>query len=115
MQRLVGRHGFGFHIDEQGDRGSLAINASAVLFRAFAQRIKVEHLERALGLYGFPVVGHQETSFDQVDIRLDAAEAARQRVVQRTRVLVVVMSVGAEEWSGFSRPSDCRRAEREDV
>ena len=92
------------------------MDVAAVGADAFAERVEVQGLERALGLQVLAVMGDEQLAVHEVDVGLDRAESVVQGVEQRTLVRVVVVRVGARERrSGGGRSvEDGRRQEQED-
>lgn len=58
------------------------------------QRVQIERGEGAGGVESGGLVGDEQLAVDEEDVRLDAGEAVRERVVQRPGVQVVVVRVG---------------------
>ena len=51
-------------------------------------------------VFSAKVVSHQESSIDEEDVGLDALETVRKGVLQRSRMLVVVVGMGSRERRG---------------
>ena len=80
-----------------------AVHRAAVRADPGRERVEVEGFEGAGGVEVLGVVRDQELAVDEVDVRLDAAEAVVQGVEEGTGVLVVVVGVGAPQRAGTVR------------
>ncbi len=94
----VGGRALRLQVDQQLERAAVAaVHRAAVGADAGGERIQVQRLQGAGGVEVLGVVGDQQLSADEVDVRLDAAEAVVEGVEQRAGVLVVVVRVGAPQ------------------
>ena len=66
--------GLGLNVDEQEDRWAVGVDTSTVFLDAFAQRVKIERLKRALWVY-VVVVCYEKLISDEVNIDFDATES----------------------------------------
>jgi len=88
------RLGSGLDVDVEAESALVpAVDGAAVLADDLGQRREVVALEGALGVGR--VVTDEQLTGDEPHVGLDARESVRERVEQRTRVLVVVVGVGA--------------------
>ena len=79
----------------QHDLRSAGINPAAVLLHALAQGIEIQLLKRAFGLDLAALMGDEELSLDEINVRLDAAKTMIERIEQWPFVLVIIVGVEA--------------------
>jgi hypothetical protein len=95
VQLPVGGDAVGLDVDEELQRGAVVrVDAAAPRADQGGKRVQVERGERAGRVEVRGIVGDEQVAVDEVDVRLDAGEAVRERVVQRPGVQVVVVRVG---------------------
>jgi hypothetical protein len=73
------------------------MNPSTIFLHPLAQRVEIKRLQRAFRFNLAAFVGDQELAIDEINVGLNAAKAVVERVKQRPRVLVIVVSVGMDE------------------
>lgn len=101
----VGGRALGLDVDEELERCAVTpVHGAVVGPDAGCQRFQVERREGALRVEVDRVMGDEELTFDEVDVRLDAGEAVVEGVEERPGVLVVVVRVGAQQGSGAASP-----------
>src|ERR1043165_1550885 len=100
-QNRVSRAPVRLDVNEKGELGAVGIDVPAVFPDPFAEGIQVERLEGAVWFGHLALMGDQEFTFDDVNVGLDAAEAALKGIEQRAFVQVVVVGMGVNEWDLF--------------